>query len=99
VCDDVASSFQLSNSVYLKRCRTGRVDSLFNRSMLKYVHNLKYFSKYHSKIFNLYLCEPYFSLLTILNLLTILLNQDFDDVMLSLLDRAKYTEEWLTETP
>jgi hypothetical protein len=36
---------------------------------------------------------------TKLNLLTILLNQDFDDVMLSLLNRAKYTEEWLTETP
>jgi hypothetical protein len=30
---------------------------------------------------------------TKLNLLTILLNQDFDDVMLSLLNRAKYTEE------
>jgi hypothetical protein len=36
---------------------------------------------------------------TKLNLLTILLNQDFDDIMLSLLDRVKYTEEWLTETP
>jgi hypothetical protein len=34
-----------------------------------------------------------------LNFLTILLNKDFDDVMLSLLDRAKYTEECLTETP
>ena len=30
---------------------------------------------------------------TKLNLLTILLNQDFDDVMPQLLDRAKYTEE------
>jgi hypothetical protein len=36
---------------------------------------------------------------TKLNLITILLNQDFDDVMSQLLDRAKYTEEWLTETP
>jgi hypothetical protein len=36
---------------------------------------------------------------TKLNFLTILLNQDFDDVMLSLLDRAKYTVEWLTEIP
>jgi hypothetical protein len=39
--------------VYLRRCRTCRVGSLFNRSMLKYVHNLKYLSKYHSKIFKL----------------------------------------------
>ena len=84
----VASSFQLSNSVYLRRCRTGRVGTLFNRSILKYVHNLKYLSKYHSKNFKLYLCEP--TLPTKLNLLTILLNQDFDNVMLSLLNRAKY---------
>jgi hypothetical protein len=39
------------------------------------------------------------TLLTKLDLLTILLNQDFDDVMLSLLNRAKYTEEGLTEMP
>jgi hypothetical protein len=57
----VASSFQPSNSVYLRRCRTCRVGSLFNRSTLKYVHNLKYLSIYHSKNFNLYLCEPYFT--------------------------------------
>jgi hypothetical protein len=61
----VVSSFQLSHSVYLRRCRTGRVDSLLKYvhdwSMLKYVHNLKYLSKYHSKIFKLYLCEPYFT--------------------------------------
>ena len=90
--DGVASSFQLSNSVYLRRCRTGRVGSLFNRSMLKYVQNLKYLSKYHSKIFKLYLYVN-LTLPTKLNLLTILLNQDFDDVMPQLLNRAKYTEE------
>ena len=60
----VASSFQLSHSVYLRRCRTCRVGSLFNRSMLKYVHNLKYLSKYHSKVFKLYRCEPYFTYYT-----------------------------------
>jgi hypothetical protein len=55
------SSFQLSRSVYLRRCRTCRVGSLFNRWTLKYVHNLKYLSIYHSKIFKLWLCEPYFT--------------------------------------
>ena len=82
--DGVASSFQLSHSVYLRRCRTDRVGSLFNRSISKYVHNLVKTSTY---------TYVNHTLPNKLNVLTILSNQDFDDVMLSLLNRAKYTEE------
>jgi hypothetical protein len=57
----VVSSSQPPKSVCLRRCRTGRVGLMFSRSIPKQVHNLKYLSRYYSKIFKLYLCEHNFT--------------------------------------